>query len=923
MKSGGPAPEAREELETLGRLAATFAARGAKPAIIAHRGEDAVTLTYAELDAAIRYITAALAACGVAPGDLVALWAPNSAEYIATFFAIVCTGAAVVPIDPQSGPDAAAALVERARPKLVVTTAAHIAEGGERLAAPALDIETLPAAAPGRPLGEPSAVPPADPLAVPPGVPHAAPPGVPRAAPPYRPPARPADEPPPRPPSERPGVPAVRSAPEALASLVFTSGTTGTPKGVPLTHRNLMSNATALRRARLIDASARVLLPLPLHHTYPLTVGVLQVLDCGATLILPAGISGPQIVGAAAASRATALLAVPRLCEALWQGVLGAVKSRGAAAEGTFHRLLRASVAVRRATGLSLGRTLFGAAHRRLGGALATIGCGGAKLDPELAWRLEGLGFTVLTGYGLTETSPVLTFNAPKHARIGSEGRALPGVEIAIAAETGQTSGEIRARGPNVFAGYWHDRAATEAAFADGWFRSGDLGFLDEAGYLHIVGRSKELIVLADGKKLFPEDLEKLYGASPLIREIAILEEQGALVALAVPDETAVRERGAVREADLLREALEDAAARVRPYERIVGYRVARAALPRTQLGKLKRHELPQLYREADAQHHAAAARELAAEDAALLARPRARAVWDWLSGRFVDTPLSLDTSPQIDLHVDSLGWVALTLEIQQRFGVSLTGEAVSRILTVRDLLREIEAAPETGGAGAATAPRYQPPGAAMRLVGALIFGVLKIAMRLAYRIEVEGVERLPAAGGFVITPNHASFLDPLALAAALPWRRLRDVYWAGWVGVMHTTPLRRFVSRATQVFPVDSDHDIAAAIDDAHTLLGAGHALVWFPEGRRSPTGEITRLRPGIGLLLQDTAAPAVPTALIGTFAAWPKGRTRPKLGGTLRVIFGDPLLEAPCADRAAGAERRRDALEAALRRLAADAQS
>src|SRR5690606_2815638 len=140
------------------------------------------------------------------------------------------------------------------------------------------------------------------------------------------------------------------------------------------------------------------------------------------------------------------------------------------------------------------------------GGALELIGCGGAKLPDELAWQLEGLGFRVLTGYGLTETSPVLTFNSPGRARLGSEGSPLPGVEVRISSEAGETTGEIQARGPNVFVGYWRNAAATAEAFtADGWFRTGDLGRFDADGFLYIVGRSKELIVLADGKKFFPE----------------------------------------------------------------------------------------------------------------------------------------------------------------------------------------------------------------------------------------------------------------------------------------------------------------------------------------------------------------------------------------------------------------------------------
>jgi long-chain acyl-CoA synthetase len=293
----------------------------------------------------------------------------------------------------------------------------------------------------------------------------------------------------------------------------------------------------------------------------------------------------------------------------------------------------------------------------------------------------------VLTGYGLTETSPVLTFNDRSNSRLGSEGRPLAGIEVAIRRTDRAASeaparrsepGEIVARGPSVFRGYRGNDAATQAAFtADGWFRTGDLGWIDAAGYLHVVGRSKELIALADGKKVFPEELEKIFAASPLVNEVAILEHRGRLAALVVPNEAAVLERGALRETVLLREAIEDIGATLPPYQRLSRYAVVRSALPRTQLGKLKRHLLPVLY----AQAIDAAPRELPAlpaEDAARVASGRAAEVWQWIRGRYPGRALTLETSPQLDLEIDSLEWVALTLEIEERFGVTLTGDAVS-----------------------------------------------------------------------------------------------------------------------------------------------------------------------------------------------------------------------------------------------------
>jgi long-chain acyl-CoA synthetase len=397
--------------------------------------------------------------------------------------------------------------------------------------------------------------------------------------------------------------------------------------------------------------------------------------------------------------------------------------------------------------------------------------------------------------------------------------------------------------------------------------------------------------------------VEKEYAASPLLREIGVFERAGMLTAVVVPDEEEVLKRGALREAAAVREELEDIGLRLPPYQRITGYRVVRSPLPRTQLGKLRRHLLPGIFDGAvsEAVLEPAAPSE---DDRALLAQPRAGELWRWLGERYPAARLTLDTSPQLELNVDSLGWVALTVEIEQRFGVALRAEQLARILTLRDLLREVEAAARDGQtATPAAAPPFAPPGPLLRALGMVLLALVRLLVRLSFRPAVVGTDRLPP-GAALITPNHASYLDPLVIATALPWSRLRRTYWAGWVGVMHSTPLRRLISRATQVFPVDPARDLAGAVRAARTLLEQGHDVVWFPEGRRSPTGELQKFQGGVGMLAQDLTAAVVPAAIDGTFAAWPRHRRWPR-PARVRVAFGAPLdvagLEAPAEIQAA----------------------
>ena len=489
-------------------------------------------------------------------------------------------------------------------------------------------------------------------------------------------------------------------APDQPTVLMYTSGTTGTPKGVPLTHRNLCANLRALEAADLAQPVDRVLLPLPLHHAYPLTVGLLAPLAIGAAVVLPAGITGPQIMRALRDQRCTIMIAVPRLYEAMLAGIERQIAGAPRLIGGALRGLLEFAVWVRRRLGRRIGKALFLPLHRRIGPALRLLASGGARLDPEVAWRLEGLGWEVLTGYGLTETAPILTFNPPGRARIESVGLPVEGVELRLGpAEDAQPGhGEILAKGPNVFSGYWDNPEATAQAFtADGFFRTGDLGRFDDAGYLYIVGRSKELIILSGGENIFPEEVEAVYGTAAQAREVAVLERDDRLVALFVPDPEALRASSQAELHQHFRREVERRSPQLPSYARIGDFAITRQPLPRTQIGKLRRHELAEIF----VQEKAGAGRPepqaaVTGADRALLERPLADRIWRWLEERFAGHALTLDTSPQLDLGLNSFDWMSLTMELDERFGVRLSEDAVARVNTLRDLLVEAREASET-----------------------------------------------------------------------------------------------------------------------------------------------------------------------------------------------------------------------------------
>jgi long-chain acyl-CoA synthetase len=871
------------ELRTLMSLMESLSGYAEKPAILAMRQEGAERWSYTELGEHARRLARGFSETGVGHGAHVALLAGNRPEWVVACLGAIGTGAVVVPLDVRLGDSELSHALSDSRPECILTTTDQI----DRLRR--LDTEAAPEfilldAEPGderswrRLLADSEA--------------------------------------------ELP-----RIEPHEEAALFYTSGTTGTAKGVPLSHSNLAFQLDALLGADLVSEDDRVLLPLPLHHVYPFVVGMLAPLSAGVPIVMPRSLTGPQMVRALREGEATLIVGVPRLYEALYAGIEERSRSGGRFAAGLFGAGVSLSTRLRRRLGLRVGKLLLRPVHRRFGPELRVVASGGAALNEELALKLESFGWRVAVGYGLTETSPLLTLNPPDGRKLGSAGRPVPGVEIRIdpSAVPGEPEpqerrtdepreeGEILALGPGVFSGYRNMPEETDEAFTeDGWFRTGDLGYFDVDGYLYVTGRASTLIVTEGGKNVQPEDVEEVYLESPVIREIGVLQKDGDLVAVIVPEPGEVRQRGDIDAA--IREAVSERSKHLPSYRRISDYAITREPLEHTQLGKLRRHTLEERYERAKSDKERPQEtpgpippEEMSEEDRALLEDPAARQVWDLLTGRYPDRRLTPDTSPQLDLDIDSLEWVNLTLEIGEKTGVELDEEAIERIETVHDLLREVAEHAEQAGTGQGTAklsplehPEEVLDDRQKRLLRSLspaelavakgMFALNRAVARGVFRLRVEGAENLPKEGPFVVAPNHVSYLDAFAVAAALDWRLLRQTYWGGWVGAAFGNPVSRLVSRLAQVVPVDPHRAGTSSLAFGAAVLRRGNNLIWFPEGQRSPTGELQAFRPGIGMLLDHFRVTVVPVSIYGTREAMPPGRILPH-PHQITLVFGEPL--------------------------------
>lgn len=857
---------------TLQTLLAELGQHGEIPALIAFDDHGKSVWTYADLHDRTRRLAAALLDGVAAPGERVAVIAPNSAEMALLRLALVAAGVVAVPLD------------ELATPQTLVGSIAG--SGAVALVATCEVLEKISASLPDTVKSIYVVDDPGNTGALP--ISSLSTDRIVRFS---------------------------DSRPDDLVAIIYTSGTTGAAKGVPLTHANFLANIDAFANEGFAGPGDRILMPLPLHHAYPFMAGLMVPLACRAAIILPASVSGPDIATALKEGGATIMVGVPRIYEAIADGIRARLRAGGFVSATVFGGLLKLSIACRRRLGIRAGRWLMRPVRARFAPRLRLMGSGGAKLAEDAAWTLEGLGFEVLTGYGLVETSSVSTFNREGHGRIGTEGLPGQGVEIRIDSPDADGIGEIQIRGPHVFSGYYNDPEATAAAFTeDGWFRSGDLGYLDDAGAVVVVGRSKEVIVLAGGKNVGPEQVEQALTASPYIEDAAVLERKGDLVALVVPDIAALQAADTARVEELMRIAVTESCVDLAPYQRVTGFRLWRQPLPKTRLGKLQRFVLPDLY---DTAEHAPAAppTDLTDADQALIAHPMARQVWDTLAKRFPGHTITLDTSPQLDLGVDSLGWIDIAHELEAESGIILSEDMLAEVVTIRDLLHQTT--DDTRPVPVDAPPPPSPPSTTMsRAVGWLIYALNWSLMRAAFRVTAIGAPPADTRRVLLVS-NHNSDLDPLLVAAAFPWRFARGVWWGAEVTRLFATPIQRAFARAAQIFPVD-DRRPSMSLDRAKMLLDRGESIVWFPESWRSADGALQDFSRGIGVLIDETRPTVVPVRVTGSFEALPRHRRWPRFV-RVTVRFGDPVAAETLIPTDETADRENDIAKATRALVAA----
>ena len=828
---------------------------GNGPAFVYPRGYRHERWSYARVSATANQFARELAKRGIVKGDAVLLWCPNSAEWVAAFLGCAFSGVIAVPVDDAAAPDFAQRISRQVRTKLAFCPRER-ASYFERESIATIDPADLSAALVDHPSDR------------------------------FRPiPIQPSD----------------------TLEIVFTSGTTAEPKGVVLTHANVAGNlapiAAEIEKYRKYERSfhpLRFLNLLPLSHVFGQFLGIFLPPQLGATVVFEDSFNPSEIISTIRRERVSVLIAVPRVFDSLKQKIERDLEDAGQ--NDAF-----AADYARAASQHFLRRWwTFRRIRRQFGWKFLTLISGGAALDRDTEEFWHRLGYVVVQGYGLTETTSLISLNHPFHTSRGSIGKVLPGRELRLADD-----GEILVRGSGVASGYWNGRELVPVTGEAGWYGTGDLGALDAEGNLFFRGRKKEVIVTPAGMNIYPEDLESALRAQKEVRDAIVVgtERSGNAEPCAV---VIPRERDADGATAATKGAVDAANGTLAEFQKIRQWYVwPEDDFPRTTTGKPRRNVIRDAVAAATS-GHSPASNAAASPLAELVARVTGRPAPDLAPGADLDR----------DLGLSSLERVALLGALEDRYQLDLSETKFSSAATVSDieqLLRTRHAANTQGTSGAADfrEPRafHYPswalhwPATWLRLAAHYL--LMRPAVFLLGWPSVIGRENLRGVDGpLLVICNHLGDVDVGFVQTVLPPRIRHRIATATGGEALEALrspapdrswPVRvynklQWISGVTllNLFPLPRETGFRKSFAYAGEAVDRGYSILVFPEGRHTEDGKLMPFRTGIGLLANNLRIPILPMRIDGLFELKRAGKkfTAP---GKIQIHIGKPVIFAP----------------------------
>lgn len=670
----------------------------------------------------------------------------------------------------------------------------------------------------------------------------------------------------------------VEITPDTVASIIFTMGTIVDAKGAMLTHGGFISNVKSVAKALPPTDEERILSALPLYHALSFSCSLLMALYSGTTATYVNALRPTTLLKTMRDDKTTAFIGVPRLFQMLHDTI-----QRQALRDET------------------QGETLAEKAKAVMGGHVRVLVCGGAPLADSIYDGFQKFGMTIYQGYGMTETAPVLSVNPYKNSKRGSVGPAVKDVEFKISNPDSDGIGEILAKGPSTMKGYYNNKIATDKTIKDGWLYTGDLGYIDENGYLYITGHTKDVIVPASGKNIYPVELEALYQNHEDIREMCVVGvpyEDGsdiAIQAMIVPsnqDENTKKE---------IEKHLQFRAKQLPSYQHFHRTHFINEALPKGENGSIDRVAVRESIKEILTHENTEAPNQpdnILNENGGIhspdnipeeILLPLARLA------RMSPNQIRLEDRLDADLGLDSLSRLDLLMLLESRLGQTIPDAMIANLQRVGDVVELVttfdkESSEDTSVQQNEIIKLREKPQWYARAFRA---GVRSIYRR-RFSFQCYGLENIPDGKPFIITPNHCSHLDTLTVITALGqesyrmWTLAARDYWfgnklQGW-----------FAHRCLNALPIERDGDFTQFLKDlrmANVVMEKNNGLLVFPEGTRSIDGNLQPFKPGVlSLLIYGQQVPIIPTYIKGTYQVLPKGQNIPKKH-PVQIVFGKPL--------------------------------
>ncbi len=652
---------------------------------------------------------------------------------------------------------------------------------------------------------------------------------------------------------------------EKTAVIIYTSGTTGKPKGVMLSFENILINIKAVTEDVKIITTETLLL-LPLHHVLPLVGSLVAPLNYGTTVVVSPSMQSKHLMETFKNNKVGVMIGVPRLYELIYNGLKTKIFAK---------KIGRLMFAIAKRLGSrSFSKKIFKKVHDGLGGHINFMVCGGAALNTEVGNFYKTLGFEILEGYGMTEAAPMISFTRPGRVLVGSPGEILPGLEVKV------VDNEIVVKGRNVMQGYYNKPEETAKTVKDGWLYTGDLGYVDDKGFLHITGRKKDIIVLPSGKNISPVEIElKLESEDDAIKEAAVFFYDNNLHAVVVPDFEYITKNGiADIQAYFKEEILPRFNEKLSSYKRVMQFSLINTELPRTKLGKIQRFKLADMIDKTKAKKNIP---EVTSEEGNIIKR---------FIEQETSQKISLNDHIEYDIAMDSLGKLSLIDFIEKTFGVVVNEQELLGFANVGALVEYVEKNKvwqrlEAENWTDILKERVNISLPRSHVSMLIIKYISKIFFKLYFNFKGEGYKKLPP-GPCIIAPNHQSFFDGLFVISFIRNRTMLSTYFYAKKKHVNNRILQ-FAARWNNIIVVDLQNGLKESIQKLAEVLKTGKKIIIFPEGTRTHNGELGEFKKMFAILSKELNVPVVPVAINGAYKALPRGAKIPRPFTKIKVRF------------------------------------